>query len=202
MAEKLLIALAAPAPGETAAISILWFQSIDGETWDIEPVDSVLVADLPIDEATGKLLWDSVLADPAKYHQLKTVSAGGDIAEHGLVIPPQSYQAIVRREVNNYNQPLTNGEGKVAANVRITFRPVKGGRPAQVADTDTGEMILPSPIATFTDDKGEFSIYLWPTDRGPVGTKWRCEIALPRCKPFDVSLPEGDLSAIKLSALS
>ncbi len=198
MAEVLLFEIPALIAGEAAAVSVLWHQSVDGITWDVTPVDTILIANLTI--VSGKYRWASALADPAKYHQLKTQSANGQVAEHGAVVPPRSLQSV-RREINNIGQPLIDSEGRPLANVKITFRLVKGGAPADVFDATSKERHSSTPTETVTNANGEFTVRLWPTSRGPAGLKYRCEVYLPRVRPYDFTLPAGDGSAVKWSSL-
>lgn len=88
MAETLLFNIPTPAADEDPVVSIHWHQSTNGNTWGNNPVDTILVADLTIDVPTGKYIWYSALADPTKYHQLRTESAIGAINPNGLVVAP------------------------------------------------------------------------------------------------------------------
>lgn len=94
MAETLLFSIPAPGAGEEAATTVRWYQSIDGAAWGTA-VDSIAVADLPVDALAGKYVWASALADPAKYHQLKTESAGGVQSTFGAILPPRSADPAV-----------------------------------------------------------------------------------------------------------
>lgn len=200
MAEIIFFNIPAPTIGEDAAVKVYWFQSIDGDTWDTEAVDSILVANLPIDTDTGKYRWDSSLVDPDKHHLLKTESVTGVMSSYGVVTPPRAYQPIVRREINNYGQPLVDFEGQPQEGVKIRFRLIKNGIPVDVFDTTTRERIMSAGKHAKTNVNGEFSIQLWPTDRGPTGLKYLCHVA--GGSSFEFSLPSGLMTAVKWSALT
>lgn len=201
MAETLVFSIPAPAAGETPAVEVNWFQSTDGETWGASPVDTVLVADLPQDPETLKYTWASALADPTKWHLLKTESGSGVMGIHGTVVPPRGYMPIVRREVNNYGQPLVDSEGTPLVGVRIEFRLMKNNLPMDGEDTTTKERIVSQPIVTTTDVNGEFTVSLWPTDRGATGLQYRCIIRCGSQRAYYFALAAGDFSAVKLSTL-
>ncbi len=89
MAETLLFDIPTPIANEEAVSLIHWWQSLDGNIWDAA-IDSIQVANLPTDVATGKKRWASLVADPAKFHQLRSESASGTVAITGEVIPPRT----------------------------------------------------------------------------------------------------------------
>lgn len=205
MAEALIFHISPSGPGEEPAARVLWYQSDDGETWSSQPVDSIDVSDpvLQYDAETGSYRWESPLADPTKYHQLKTESASGIISTQSAVIPPRDYQPIVKREVDNFGQAFTDPEGKPRVGMKVTFTIVKDNVPVIVRDTETGEAIGGTVTAT-TDIRGHLQTHLWPTDRGPAGLKYlyrtpdeTTTFALPSGTPND----DGSLPSIKLSAL-
>lgn len=200
MAETLLFSIPAPLAGEAAAYQVLWYQSTDGSTWGAIPVDTVLVSALPYNAVTLKYTWASALADVTKWHFLKTKTASGVIAEHGTIVPPRGYIPIVQREVNNYGQPLTDESGKPLVGVRIEFRLTKDSLPMDGKDTTTLARIISQPILAVTDAKGEFTVSLWPTDRGIAGLQYRCIIKCGSQRAYYFALVSGSTAA-KLSAL-
>lgn len=90
MAEIVLFNIPAPGVGETVANKVYWFQSLNGQMWDAIAIDNILVSALPVDALTGKYRWSSALADPLKYHMLKTESASGVLGAGGMVVPPRA----------------------------------------------------------------------------------------------------------------
>lgn len=89
MSETILFNIPEPGPNEEQAHLILWYQSVDGQVWDLIPVDTILVSNLTIDTNTGKYKWESLLADPLKFHQLKTQSEDGIENSIGYILPPR-----------------------------------------------------------------------------------------------------------------
>lgn len=89
MAETLLFALLPLAVNEDPAVSVHWYQSVDGLSWGDVAVDTAAIATLAYDNAKGKYIFPSTIADPAKYSQLKTESADGIFSPFGAIVPPR-----------------------------------------------------------------------------------------------------------------
>lgn len=88
MAETLVFNIPTPAATEATPVSVYWYQSTDGYTWGAA-VDNSLIADLTIDPVSDKYVWESAVAAPDKYHQVKTKSASGIYSSFGAIIPPR-----------------------------------------------------------------------------------------------------------------
>jgi hypothetical protein len=89
MAEKILFNLPIPADGEEQAHEILWYQSDNGITWDVTPVDTILVSNLILNVPTGKYEWDSALVDPLRYHYIKSRGLSGIESINGFILAPR-----------------------------------------------------------------------------------------------------------------
>lgn len=89
MAETLLFSIPVPSEGQDPIYEVLWYQSNDGAIWDVTPIDTILAASLTIDTATGKYAWISALADPTRWHCLKTRNQVGTESLTGIIIHPR-----------------------------------------------------------------------------------------------------------------
>ncbi len=89
MAETIIFNLPVPEPYEDPVFDVLWYQSTDGIIWSIDPVDTILVANLPV-SPLGQCIWESLLADPLRYHKIKSRTALGVESASAIVLPPQS----------------------------------------------------------------------------------------------------------------
>ena len=177
MAEILLFNIPAPSAGEDAAIKIHWYQSTDGFTWEPE-VDSILISALPID-STGKYRWDSALADPLKYHLLKTESANGLLGAFGVAVPPRSpdpskctvvadvitseaeqeagidFYVVLKPSPQVVNGKILNmgmQQRTTDATGRATFQLVKGGK------YEISSIAIPKPVLVDTTGKDLINI--------------------------------------------
>lgn len=104
--------------------------------------------------------------------------------------------ALVTRVVNNTGSPLYTPEGVLLANTTITFTLVDfNDTPTGAFDATTGEHVL-GDVSVVTDAFGEFSIALWPNDRGDRVTKYVCRVKHPNADRFVSVVPSGvaDLS--------
>jgi len=72
---------------------------------------------------------------------------------------------MVTRNINNIDQAILSPIGTLAEGTKITFTLIKGNIPRNAFDKYTKEYIICAPIFTFVNNKGEFSVNLWPTDR-------------------------------------
>lgn len=147
MAESLLFDIPEPVMDEDPAVSIHWHQSTDGNLWEVTPVDTILVTDLPVDLTTGKYRWASTTADPAKYHQLRTVSAIGAINPNGLVVSPRVVKDLCEIYVDVRDFGLEPKPGIVFL---VHVKTVKLG----------GIIFDPSEIKRSTDATGILSIFV------------------------------------------
>jgi hypothetical protein len=199
MAETLYFTLPAPVAGEALANKVLWFQSLDGETWDPTPIDEILVASLSIDGVSGKYMWASTLANPAKWHNIVTQSSGGYNSLHGTIVPPRAYQTVSKREINNYGAGMIDSEGKPMAGAKIMFQLVRNSIPHDAIDAIGKQTIVSSVITTTTNDNGEFAVQLWPTSRALASVKYRCWSKAPGISPIEGILPAGDYTPVKFA---
>lgn len=88
MAETILFSAPTPAPGQESIYQVVWYQSVDGETWGTY-IDIAVLTTLPIDPASGKYVWTSSLVDPTLYHQIRTVDMIGVESTKGFILPPR-----------------------------------------------------------------------------------------------------------------
>lgn len=91
MAETVLFNIPSPQQGQEPVYRINWYQSTDGQTWDIAPIDTTLVSGgslVLIDAQLNRYSWNSNLADNTKYHLLKTEDQNGVESPTGIVFPP------------------------------------------------------------------------------------------------------------------
>jgi len=197
MAETIYFAIPPTGQNEVEAVKIYWSQGSDGETWG-DPIAESLLSALPYDALSGQYSWTVAAADPAQYHLLTTESATGVKSTHGAVLPPRSFNTVTRREVNNIGEPIISPEGQPQEDVKIKFLLTKDGLSMNGKDAETGETIASQEITTKTNKNGEFSVWLWPTDRASTTMQYRC--TAPGIKPFFFSLESGD-TAVKFSTL-
>lgn len=103
--------------------------------------------------------------------------------------------ALVTRTVSNVGDPIVDAQGLPIENVAISFTLVNQKRkPTDAWDTLTGEYVAPTKVYATTDVNGEFSIDLWPNDRGWYTTEYYCQVHYTGSVPFLTQLPSGDLS--------
>jgi len=151
MSETLLFLIPPPDAFQDPATIVHWYQSTDGNTWGTV-IDTVAVSILLVDTATGKLKWTSALADPAKYHQLKTESSAGIVSSFGAILPPkldnpdmcmisvdvrshdmvavQKYPVAITPRTQALNGIIFDGivdKVETGVNGRVTFVVAKGG---------------------------------------------------------------------------
>lgn len=83
--------------------------------------------------------------------------------------------ALVTRILNNTGDALCDSSGTVLSGVTITFQLVDvTGHPTDVWDAISGERVAPVKESVVTDASGEFTIDLWPNDRGHKETMYLC----------------------------
>lgn len=91
---------------------------------------------------------------------------------------------MITVELTNKGAPFVAEDGTPAGGVVIQLQLVdENGNPADDLDTETHEHILPLPItlvslsvATTELAVGEFSVRLWPTDRGQRNLKYSYKV--------------------------
>ena len=99
--------------------------------------------------------------------------------------------ALVTRTLTNNGQPLYAPDGTLLANKRITFTLVTAeGRPTDAWDAHTRERVA-GEVSAVTDAGGEFSVELWPNDRGNITTQYQCKVAHPGVKVIQASVVEA-----------
>jgi hypothetical protein len=102
--------------------------------------------------------------------------------------------ALITRVVSNVGDPIVDAEGNPISNVSISFQLVNQNRkPTDAWDTETGEYVAPTRAYAVTDVNGEFSIDLWPNDRGWYTTSYYCVVGLYGSVPFLTTLPSDAL---------
>jgi hypothetical protein len=89
MSETLIFQITPPTAQESVPYFIDWYQSLDGLIWPNTPVDSHILSTLAYDIPTSMYTWTSTLADPLKYHKLKSRAIDGTESSAGYVIPPR-----------------------------------------------------------------------------------------------------------------
>lgn len=105
---------------------------------------------------------------------------------------------ITKRTITNTGDPLTAIDGTVLSGVEISFQLVdEEGHPTDAWDVLTGERIAPVKETTTTSAQGEFSVSLWPNDRGDSLTLYKCTVKSPYMKPFNAPLPSGSLAPMQ-----
>jgi hypothetical protein len=83
---------------------------------------------------------------------------------------------ITLNQLNNTGSPLTDVAGNVLSNTVVTFTLVDSqGNPTDTFDATDFARICGSTTAT-TSSTGEFTVYLWPNDRGTTNTMYKCTI--------------------------
>lgn len=107
MAETILFSIPATAPAQDPVYEVLWYQSDNGIYWDSTPVDITTIASLAV-EPDGRYRWLSDLADPARFHQIKTRSDTGLESSTGFILPPRPVVDIDLPFASVFNESLTD----------------------------------------------------------------------------------------------
>lgn len=98
---------------------------------------------------------------------------------------------LVTRNINNSNEPLCAPDGTVLAGVPISFTLMNtNGLFVDAWDAITFERVAGLKTVT-TDINGEFSVDLWPNDRGSEVTQYVCHVDSEYVRDFIASLPSG-----------
>lgn len=99
--------------------------------------------------------------------------------------------SLVVRNINNTGEPLCAPDGTVLAGVAITFTLINTyGTPTDAWDAYTYERVTGFD-EVITDVSGEFSVDLWPNDRGSEVTFYVCHVDSCYVRDFTASLPSG-----------
>lgn len=105
---------------------------------------------------------------------------------------------LVTRQINNVGDPLVDSSGTILAGVAVSFTLVDvDNSPCDAWDAISSERVAPIRETVTTDEFGEFSINLWPNDRGSTQTSYRCSVRRQNVRSILAALPEDDLSPIK-----
>lgn len=107
--------------------------------------------------------------------------------------------ALTLRTISNTGQPLCTPDGVVLANTRILFSLMNpAGLFVDAWDASTNERVAGSKTVV-TNSAGEFTVDLWPNDRGSEVTQYLCHVDNPNVRDFIASLPSatGGLSWIQ-----
>lgn len=102
--------------------------------------------------------------------------------------------SLKTRTITNKGEPLVNIEGQPLVNVKISFNLVDAiGKCTDVFDSITFERVSATKITTLTDENGEFSINLFPTERASSVCFYKCHVNSPHVQDFIASVADGDL---------
>jgi len=103
--------------------------------------------------------------------------------------------AMVTRELNNIDGPVTSPAGAALASKQVIFQLVdfEKRQPVSLFDAATGgeEYVVGTPITATTDAVGVFSVDLWPNTRGERATLYKVTLPGTTIKPFYISVAEG-----------
>lgn len=107
---------------------------------------------------------------------------------------------MVTRTVVNTGDPITTPDGSLKSGLDITFQLVDAAtrHPAVLCDAaeDGGELVVGDIITATTDEAGQFSVELWPNNRGEIATLYKVRlpsgVAGGPAKPFYIRVTEGD----------
>ncbi len=100
--------------------------------------------------------------------------------------------SLTTRTLTNAGHPLYAPNGAVLVGETIKFTLVNvNGQPVAAFDGTTGARVL-GIVETTTDSNGEFSVNLWPNDRGDVFTKYICTINYSDVNQFSAQVPSGN----------
>lgn len=97
--------------------------------------------------------------------------------------------ALLTRTISSAGDPLCAPDGTVLAGVTVTFTLVnRRGMPIDAWDAQTHERVV-GAAAVKTDEAGEFSVALWPTDRSNVQALYACRVDAPGPAAFPPRCP-------------
>lgn len=99
--------------------------------------------------------------------------------------------ALVTRSVSNVGYPLVSPNGTILKNTHVIFTLVNSdGVPVDVWDATTHERVV-GVVDVTTDINGEFSVALWPNDRGNLATQYLCHVSASGVLDFISSVASG-----------
>lgn len=92
--------------------------------------------------------------------------------------------ALTTRVVRNTGSPLYAPDGTLLTSKRVTFTLVDANdQPTGAFDITTSERVV-GVVTTTTNASGEFSVNLWPNDRGDRTTRYACWVDYPGADKF------------------
>jgi hypothetical protein len=96
------------------------------------------------------------------------------------------------RTLSNVGSPLMTPNGTPFADAKITFTLVgtPGSALGNVFDAISGERVA-GQVTTTTDANGQFTVQLWPNDRGATTTQYLCHVDALGIADFKASVPSG-----------
>lgn len=98
---------------------------------------------------------------------------------------------LTKRVISNVGQPLCAPSGAPLSGIKISFILIDSiGKKNSVWDAISGERVE-GVVQTTTDVNGEFSVELWPNDRGATVTQYLCRISTQGMYEFVASVPSG-----------
>jgi len=101
--------------------------------------------------------------------------------------------SLVLRSISNVGDALTAPDGTILSNIEVSFLLVDiDGVITDVWDTMSGERIAPIKETVVTSGLGEFTVSLWPNDRGSFPTYYRCTVKSRNVRSFTAALPSGE----------
>ncbi len=113
-------------------------------------------------------------------------------AAQGEVVMP-----LTTRAINNTGDALCGPDGTVLAAKEVSFQLVNtDNKPTDAWDAISGERIAPVKKTVVTDASGEFTVSLWPNDRGSEVTYYLCTSKGYPSTTFRAALASG-ASALK-----
>lgn len=99
--------------------------------------------------------------------------------------------SLTLRNINNLGEPLCAPDGALLAGVTITFMLInEAGLAIDAWDGTTFERVA-GVKTVITDSQGEFSIDIWPNDRGSEVTYYLCHANSKYIRDFTAALPSG-----------
>lgn len=88
MAEQIVFKVPTTVTFSDTVTGANWYQSPDGTTWGVSPVDTTDISILTLD-SNGRYIWDSLVANADYYHLVKFVSSNGVELSDTLFLPPR-----------------------------------------------------------------------------------------------------------------
>jgi uncharacterized membrane protein len=99
---------------------------------------------------------------------------------------------VTVRNLTNAGDPLIMPDGTVLANTRVSFDLVNArGKMVSLFDVESGELVSANTVRVVTDENGEFSVPLWPNNRGEVPSAYRVTVSNRGVTPFLIRVEDG-----------